>query len=165
MLHYDACVLNKHDALAFAIIRPTGRFIEPLLKQYAVAICDHQTCFGIALHSAKCLKDSKLFGERAFTSMLHGCVSESGMSNSTSVQGVQLTVFVKTQAGLQQRFNILSTTRLQNLFQTFCLRFRVSRSASKFYFDGDCLTDGETAEQSGLESGDVIDHTVHQIGD
>lgn len=82
------------------------------------------------------------------------------MSNSISVQGVQLKVFVKTQAGLQKEFKILSTTPLQKIFQAFCLWHAVSRSESVFSFDGDRLWDDWTAEESGLEDEDVIDYAV-----
>lgn len=123
------------------------------------------TCFGNALHSATRLRDSKLLGERAFTYMLHGSVTESGMSNCTSVQGVQLKVVVMAQSGLQLAFQIRSTTPLRKVFQAVCLQQGVSRAECNFCFAGERLSDDWTAESSGLESGDVIDYMVYQLGD
>lgn len=97
--------------------------------------------------------------------MLHKSVIESGMSNSISVQGVSLRVVVRAQIWLPQAYNIRSTMPLRKLFQAFCRQQGVSRSECIFYFDGDRLTDDWTAEHSGLESGDVIDCVVYQVGD
>lgn len=87
------------------------------------------------------------------------------MSISTSVQGVKLKVVAMTQDGLQQAFNIHPTTPLQHLFRAFCSRHALSMSESIFLSDGHRLRGDSTAEQSGLESGDVIDYLVNHVGD
>lgn len=76
----------------------------------------------------------------------------------------QLTIVVKNQEGVELQFKIRPNTPLQKVFTAYATRRSLELKDCKFLADGSLLLGNMTAQEAGLEDGDVIDMMVSQIG-
>ncbi|CDR93726.1 ubiquitin-like protein, putative [Babesia bigemina] len=71
---------------------------------------------------------------------------------------------VRSPDGSEVYFKIKRKTKLEKLMTTYCSRLGQSPDAVRFLFDGDRIKGDATAEDLGIEDGDIIDAMVQQTG-
>jgi len=81
---------------------------------------------------------------------------------SSAVQSIRINVMGDT-GGLC--FKVTPTTRMDAIFGTFCRRKELSRSQTRFLFDGARVQGSETVAELMMHDGDVIDAICESCGD
>ncbi|KAH8583417.1 ubiquitin family [Cryptosporidium sp. chipmunk genotype I] len=75
-----------------------------------------------------------------------------------------VTVKVRSPDGEQVLYRIKKKTRLQKLMNSFCQRTGQNEQSIRFLFEGERLRPEMTAEDAGLQEGDLIDAMISQVG-
>ena len=69
------------------------------------------------------------------------------------------------QGGPVVEFNISGTTKMENVFAAYCIKMAVDGREIRFVYRGNQFPGVKTADELGIEDGDVINAMLHQIGD
>ncbi|KAJ1606038.1 ubiquitin-like protein SMT3 [Cryptosporidium canis] len=75
-----------------------------------------------------------------------------------------VTVKVRSPDGEQVLYRIKKKTRLQKLMNSYCQRTGQNEQSIRFLFEGERLRPEMTAEDAGLQEGDLIDAMISQVG-
>lgn len=78
-------------------------------------------------------------------------------ASSTSEEKPSITIKVVSQNGQETHFKVRTTTPLQKVFDSYCVRQSLDEKSIRFLFDGNRISGDKTAEQLQLEDGDTID--------
>ncbi|KAK1442209.1 small ubiquitin-related modifier I like protein [Babesia gibsoni] len=79
-------------------------------------------------------------------------------------QTEHIQIKVRSPDGSEVYFKIKKKTKLEKLMSTYCNRLGQSPDAVRFLFDGERIKGENTAEDLGIEHGDIIDAMVQQTG-
>lgn len=85
-------------------------------------------------------------------------------SSGASDESQYVTVKVRSPDGEQVLYRIKKKTRLQKLMNSFCQRTGQNEQSIRFLFEGERLRPEMTAEDAGLQEGDLIDAMISQVG-
>jgi len=69
-----------------------------------------------------------------------------------------------SQDGSEVHFKIKPTTPMKKLMGAYCARASVSAASMRFLYDGTRLKEDATAQDMGIEDGDIIDAMLNQTG-
>ncbi|KAF7458195.1 putative ubiquitin-like protein SMT3 precursor [Cryptosporidium felis] len=87
-------------------------------------------------------------------------IDQGGASDETQY----VTVKVRSPDGEQVLYRIKKKTRLQKLMNSYCQRTGQNEQSIRFLFEGERLRPEMTAEDAGLQEGDLIDAMISQVG-
>ena len=75
-----------------------------------------------------------------------------------------VSIRVSAQDGSEVHFKIKKGTSMSKLMTAYCERQGVDRSAVRFLYDGQRVTDSDTAKSLDMDDQDVIDAVLEQTG-
>ncbi|KAH7834478.1 hypothetical protein Vadar_016452 [Vaccinium darrowii] len=70
---------------------------------------------------------------------------------------------VKGQDGVDVFFTIKRDTMLRKLLVTYCKKLNHEYKTMEFLYNGERILEGQSPDDLGMEDGDEIDATLHQI--
>ena len=76
----------------------------------------------------------------------------------------QIAIKVVSQDGSEVYFKIKKTTQFRKLMDAFASRRQIKQSDIRFLFDGNRVQPEQTAEDIGMEDGDIMDAVTEQTG-
>ncbi|OII77927.1 ubiquitin family protein [Cryptosporidium andersoni] len=86
------------------------------------------------------------------------------IDQGASDENQYVTVKVRSPDGEQVLYRIKKRTRLQKLMNSYCQRTGQNENSIRFLFEGERLRSEMTAEEAGLQEGDLIDAMISQVG-
>lgn len=86
------------------------------------------------------------------------------IDQGVSDESQYVTVKVRSPDGEQVLYRIKKKTRLQKLMNSYCQRTGQNEHSIRFLFEGERLRPEMTAEDVGLQEGDLIDAMISQVG-
>ncbi|KAL7068503.1 ubiquitin family protein [Cryptosporidium serpentis] len=86
------------------------------------------------------------------------------IDQGASDENQYITVKVRSPDGEHVLYRIKKRTRLQKLINSYCQRTGQNEHSIRFLFEGERLKSEMTAEEAGLQEGDLIDAMISQVG-
>mmetsp|Transcript_19416 Transcript_19416/g.23222 ORF Transcript_19416/g.23222 Transcript_19416/m.23222 type:complete len:102 (+) Transcript_19416:106-411(+) len=71
---------------------------------------------------------------------------------------------VKDQDNNEVHFRVKLTTKFDKIFTAFCEKRGLNKENTRFIFEGQRLTSGQTPNDCQMEDGDCIDAMMEQVG-
>jgi hypothetical protein len=76
----------------------------------------------------------------------------------------KITITVRSSLGETVQFKVKKTSALSKLFEAYLKKMGLNKTQIVFLFDCQPLDETKTPESFGIEDGDIIDTTTHQVG-
>jgi small ubiquitin-related modifier len=76
----------------------------------------------------------------------------------------EITLVVKAQDGAEMQFKVKPTTKFGKMITAYCSRKGLDEKSVRFVFDGQRLNEQSTPAEMDMQSDDVIDVVVEQLG-